>query len=269
MIKFRINTFIKNTLRNLGINIRKSTKTYLLEGFLKRCHPVTTDKELIRVGENTDGGYLIPDDLNGIKACFSPGVAETASFELEMTSRGIKCYLADYSVDGSPIENNLIQFEKKFLGVENNEVYMTLDDWVDTNINNDNNDLILQMDIEGAEYDVILNAFDVTLKKFRILIVEFHDLQTLSEPFGYKIIDTCFRKLLKDFVIVHIHPNNVFRPVELDGLLIPPVMEFTFLRKDRVKEKAYTKTFPHKLDYTCIPEKKDFKLPECWYSQQS
>jgi len=41
-----------------------------LAEFLKRLHPYDADKPLIRVGGDGDGGYLIPDDLEGIKYCF-------------------------------------------------------------------------------------------------------------------------------------------------------------------------------------------------------
>ncbi len=58
--------------------------------------------DLIRVGGDADGGYLIPDDLAGIEACFSPGVDTVATFERDMVARGIPCHLIDASVDGRP-----------------------------------------------------------------------------------------------------------------------------------------------------------------------
>jgi len=69
--------------------------------FLKKIRPMTTNIPLIRVGSADDGGYLVPDDLEGIKICFSPGVAQQSDFELAMAQRGITCFMADYSVDGS------------------------------------------------------------------------------------------------------------------------------------------------------------------------
>ena len=40
---------------------------------------------LIRIGGNSDGAYLVPDDLQGISCCFSPGVSDRKSFEDELT----------------------------------------------------------------------------------------------------------------------------------------------------------------------------------------
>ena len=36
--------------------------------------PTGCSKSLIRVGSKADGGYLVPNHLEGIDACFSPGV---------------------------------------------------------------------------------------------------------------------------------------------------------------------------------------------------
>lgn len=39
---------------------------------------------MIRIGEVHDSSYIIPDDLEGITACFSPGVGPSSSFELDV-----------------------------------------------------------------------------------------------------------------------------------------------------------------------------------------
>jgi hypothetical protein len=47
--------------------------------------PVSTKYDLIRLGSPHDGGYLVPDCLVGIQACFSLGVSKVANFELDLT----------------------------------------------------------------------------------------------------------------------------------------------------------------------------------------
>ena len=42
---------------------------------LTRLYPYDSGHTLLRLGPNGDGGYLVPDDLDGITHCFSPGVA--------------------------------------------------------------------------------------------------------------------------------------------------------------------------------------------------
>jgi hypothetical protein len=145
---------------------------------------------------------------------------------------------------------------------------MTLDDWVRRKAPDAEN-LLLQMDIEGAEYGVLLHTSDETLKRFRILIVEFHGLDALCDRLGFDLVDLTFRKLLRDFEIVHMHPNNAFFPVRFGKFLIPPILEITLLRKDRVTSRAPNRSFPHELDRKCVVQHPEIPLPTCWYSSAS
>lgn len=226
-------------------------------------NPVETNKPLIRLGDDADGGYLIPNDLEGIRACFSPGVSCEASFELDLASRQIKSYLADYSVSSAPFQNDLIDFEKKYLGTEITEMFMTLESWMQRKEPN-GSDFILQMDIEGAEFPVIYQTPTEVLSKFRILVIEFHGLDNIYSQGGYDLIYLTFQKILMNFEIVHIHPNNVCRPVVMGSYSIPPVMEFSFLRKDRISSKSKIVNFPHQLDVKNFNAREDVILPACW-----
>jgi hypothetical protein len=121
------------------------------------------------------------------------------------------------------------------------------------------------MDIEGAEYPVICDTSSETLDKFRILVIEFHGLDSLFNRMFFDLIYLTFTKILKNFEVVHIHPNNYSKPIECNGVAIPPFMEFTFLRKDRITQKGKNLSFPHKLDRANLSQYADFALPKCWY----
>ena len=116
---------------NAGISVAMQTDKTAVRELIALLHPLRTEHPLIRLGARGDGGYLIPDDLDGVAACFSPGVDNRATFETSLIERGIPCYLADASVDGPPIEGDMVFFSKKFLAVINNEAMITLDDWID------------------------------------------------------------------------------------------------------------------------------------------
>ena len=235
-----------------------------IRAFMRMVRPQATEHPLIRIGGDGDGGYLIPDDLAGIKALFSPGVAETADFEAEFARRNVPCYLADYSVEGPPVSSPLFHFEKKYLGPRTEGITITLDDWVARHAPS-GDDLILQMDIEGAEYGVLLSADQATLRRFRIIVFELHELQELWQPKGLELISLMFTKLLTHFDVVHTHPNNCRPPQGYGDLLVPPVMEMTLLRKDRSRTRTPTERLPHPLDRTNVPKLPDFPLPACWY----
>lgn len=265
MITHLISIF-KIFLLNKGIIITKATSNIKLNMFFKRIQIFNTDKKLIRLGGNGDGGYLIPDDLSDVNFCFSPGVSNFAYFEEDLSKYGIKSFLADYSVNQAPTNNINFKFLKKFLGILNDEKNITLETWVNSNCSFDESDLILQMDIEGCEYDILIDANIELLKRFRIIIIEFHDLQNLFNPIGFSIINKCFDKLLDNFVIVHSHPNNTLGSVKYKNYEVIPVMEFTFLRKDRITNMTRNFNFPHLLDSDCVKNNTTIALPKCWYN---
>jgi len=55
--------------------LTRMTSIDRVSSLLKKLYPISCDKNLIRFGPKGDGGYLTPDDFEGIEACFSPGVS--------------------------------------------------------------------------------------------------------------------------------------------------------------------------------------------------
>jgi hypothetical protein len=233
---------------------------------LHALKPVKTKYPLIRVGGKNDGGYLLPDDLSGISTCFSPGVDVTASFEKDLACRGILSHLADASVDGAPDDFRILSFEKKFLGVVNDGDYMTLEFWVRNKA--PEGDLILQMDIEGAEYQTIIATPLDILRRFRVIAIEIHHVESwFNNPISWETMQDFFSKLLADFRVVHLHPNNNCPFIDADGILLPTVFEMTLLRKDRAIPEGYCDTFPHPLDQPNVLDKPDRPLPVSMYGE--
>jgi hypothetical protein len=255
---------IREKLRDAGWTVRPQSSDAEILALLSELHPVRTQFDLVRIGNNGDGGYLAPNDFQGITACFSPGVSRVAHFEEEIAARGIPCFMADASVDGPPTSSNFFHFQKKFLGLRNDQNTITLKDWV-AQCAPDGGDLILQMDIEGAEWNVLLSAPEEILKRFRILIVEFHGLDELIDKVAFRRIRDVFDLILRDFHVVHWHPNNWSQGVKRGQLHLPSLMEATFLRKDRSPATGYVSQFPHPLDSDNVPRHETLVLPAVWH----
>jgi hypothetical protein len=232
--------------------------------FIKRLRPYSTEHPLIRVGPNFDGGYLLPDDLVGVKSCYSPGVGGSSNFELDLAQRGIRSYMADASVHGPAASHPLFSFENKFLGTQDSGEYTTLASWVNRHTPDDNS-LILQMDIEGGEYAVIDSTPEEVFSKFRIMNIEFHQLYLIWNRKNLDSINLFFDKLLKNFTVVHLHPNNCGQAYVKNGLTIPTILEITFLKNDRFKQKTPAQVFPHPLDFDNGAHVTPFPLPTEWY----
>jgi len=237
-----------------------------LEKLLKDLRPVKTKYELIRFGGDNDGGYLVPNDLDGITACFSPGVADNATFEKDLLERGILSHLADASVDGPPNGIEVASFEKKFLGGVKDEDHITLDQWTNR-CGGFLGDWILQMDIEGSEYETILAAHMHTIRRFRIIVMEMHNVEQWFSPITWGCIKVFFDKLLDFFHVVHLHPNNNCSFLLADEIPLPTTFEITLLRKDRSPDLGFVTSFPHPLDQPNVADKPDRPLPKSMYGE--
>jgi hypothetical protein len=227
--------------------------------------PVQTDLQLIRIGDFKDGGYLVPNDLNGIAACYSPGVSAQSSFEYDIAKHGIRSFMADASVDMPLIDVPNAQFLKKFVGPEDTGDFMTLATWVAQTDPDQGSDLLLQMDIEGAEYKTLAATPSELLQRFRMIVIEFHHIPScILKPGFFARARSAIEKLAPIFQVVHLHPNNVSGVVEIDGIEVPRVVEATLLRRDRVKNPRPVTSLPHALDCSHAPNRPALTLPQMW-----
>lgn len=235
--------------------------------FIKKLRPYNTGIKLIRMGSKKDGGYLVPDDIEGIAACFSPGVNTVSEFEMHCHEKKMKIYLADKSVDKPRLnlKQDEYHFLKKFVGCMNNKDFITLDTWAKSMDVKKDNELLLQMDIEGAEYVTLINTSEELLKSYRIIVLEIHSLHKIWNQEFYKLASATFDKLLQHHTCVHIHPNNHGSIMEHENIEIPTVVEMTFVRNDRIIEKTPQTVFPHPLDSDNSKNRESITLPEIWY----
>lgn len=241
------------------------TEPEQIKSLLRKLSPRTTDKPLIRLGPNDDGGYLVLDDLAGITTCFSPGVSTVSGFELECASRAMDVFLADASVEAPPDSHPKFKFIKNFIGAINQDPFITMERWVSIAQPDHSGDWMLQIDIEGSEYEVFLNMPTSILDKFRVIVVEFHFLDYLFDSPFFMLASRVFERLLTNHTCVHIHPNNADNVISSGDLKIPKTMEFTFHRNDRIKMGPSATQFPHPLDFDNLAGVAPQVLPSCWY----
>lgn len=243
-----------------------------VSNFLERFREKYVATELIRIGGNGDGGYLLPKCLDEIDYCFSPGVDVVANFEDEISKRyGIKSFMADASVSSPPLINPDFDFIPKFLGSRTHDNFITLSDWMNQSNVKIESKKILQMDIEGGEYDVLSYESSETISRFSVMNIEFHGLQNIFEKNFLVMLTAIFEKIYSNFSICHVHPNNCLPIVELDGIEIPPVIEITFINNDMVNRLKTSENIilPHKLDRKNVQENEDIKMPKIWWHKLS
>jgi len=191
-------------------------------------------KPKIRLGNLSDGGYVICDDIGDYDCYISAGVGYDESFTNDFISRyeTSNNFAFDGTIDVYP-GTKPVQFINKNIDKHNN-----LNDIVGMYSN-----VFLKMDIEGGEY-VWLDHFDLW-DHVKQCVIEFH--QKVNRRYYVE-------KLQKTHILVHAHGNNNEAPRH--------VIELTFIRRDCVIEKCEKSTehFPTDLDYVNNPNKPDYVL---------
>ena len=249
-----------------GVAMRPHVPASQQEAFFRAIQPVRTEHELVRIGGDEDGGYLVPNDLEGLIACFSPGVSQTATFEEDMLARGLRTFQIDASILETPLRHPNNVFERKFLGIISDEQRVTLDQWVKGKLGDQSGDLILQMDIEGHEWLALATVSDETLQRFRIIVLELHGLDRVFESFGATVLAPVLERLRLHFDIVHLHANNVVPVMQGRNFAVTPLVEATLLRKDRSKLREPITGFPHPLDRDNLSNRPTSVVPRSMYA---
>ena len=167
-------------------------------------------RPLIRLGAQYDGGYLLPEDLTGIHSCFSPGVALTADFEMDLARiYGLPVFMCDHTVDASPLKHPLLHFQKTGIGYGSNSggLLQPMSKWVQECSIPADAELLIQMDIEGAEYEFFQFERPEFLSRCRYIIMEMHYLHQMIQPMYFENRLVPFLNQIKqNFDIIHDWP---------------------------------------------------------------
>ena len=249
---------LRSFLNSFGIAITRSSNLDNVYELFEKLWPRESSAQLIRIGNAGDGGYLIPNVLKGVKTCISPGVGSTSSFEKQLSEDfGIVPILIDPNRAPVDLKDTKHVYVQKYLGVKNHISFVSLDDLILEFCSNSDSS-ILQMDIEGYEYENLMNVRPDLLSRFRVLVIEFHNVHHwLSRPIFELMVNPLFEKLLHDFFVVHVHPNNSSPLFYLKGSILPTTMEITLLNRQSSAIGDRISCLPNVLDVRNVPHKKD------------
>lgn len=251
----KFSCLIKAILEKNNYVVQESTPDDVLTELISFLKPKAIDIPLTRIGEKGDGGYLVPNDFIGIGACLSPGSNKEWGFEKNLFEKfKIKSAIIDRLENKPPDLHPEIHFKDSWLGVLDEKNHISMETWLEEINLPTHSDLILQMDIEGSEYDILAALSTKTLNRFRIIVVEFHySYRYLNKELFMEHYTKAFDRLKENHIVVHFHANNscgdwIFRKKSL-----PIVFEITLIRKDRVKRVIGNSPVPHELDSDCDP----------------
>lgn len=248
-------------LFNLYIE-KKTPKSDILR-VLKKLLPFKIEHNLLRLGEENDGGYLIPNDFYGIKNSYSAGIGALTKFEKDLEERfSIKSNMVDFNHIDPKIFPKDSKFLKKKIGIISDENEININDW----LKDENEEIILKMDIEGDEYLTLTSISDENLNKIRILVLEIHDLRHLRNYFFFQTFEKIISRLNNIFHVCHLHANNSSKIKNIGGFNIPDMLEITLIRKDRIKTfSGEYAEIPHKFDRKTVLNKDEIFIDKNWY----
>lgn len=196
------------------------------------------DGTLIQCG---DGGYVLSQEcIKKTNVVYSLGIGYTSEIERELADMGKSIYMYDMV---TPEKHILTHENFYFKEMEMDAQKLTDEIHLHKHSNDDN--LLLSIDIEGAEYPLFEKIDDDILLNFSQICVELHEIVSHSSHLdvavggGQRVLEF-LKKMNKNYYLVHIHANNVIynRPDILHYLMVegmPDFLELTYVRKDLCK----------------------------------
>lgn len=231
-----------------------------IKAVLKSMQPMDCQQGKVRIGSLGDGGYVLPNDLEGIDQVVSIGIGSEVSFDLAFAQRGARIVQFDHTVEAPPQTHENFEFHKLAWAAESSDSAKSLIDICSENEILNTNNALLKFDVEGAEWPCLRNVNSDILKHFRIITCELHGLNNLAND-GYLFgVWTVLNKLNLNHQVVHFHINNCCGVSFLDGVLVPNTVELTLLRRDRSIFSASLDQIPSSLDFPNMLGREDIRF---------
>ena len=211
----------------------------------------------VRVGREWDGGYVHVDHFKGVGGALSLGIADDASWDIDIVRRNIWVHQFDPTIDKAPIDHPLITFHKQKVAKVDGPGASCLDTLVRKHLAGCER-AILKIDIEGDEWPVFRGASAETLQKFSQIVCEFHGcFRHAAAPDSFLDVLTKLKAL---FEVVHVHGNNAKPFVNVGNVILPSLLEVTFANRRYYEFADTDEVFPTALDRPNLPNRPDLRL---------
>jgi len=201
----------------------------------------------VHVGRTCDGGYVMLDkDLKSLECFYSYGISNDYSFDTALHEKcGAVGRLFDPSVNHPNKIAEGLTFDRIGLATGQGTIRQHISRYQDNGRR-----MILKIDVEGAEWEWLPETSSDEIAVFDQVLIELHGLNIQSRHLFYAGM---LSKLNEDFHLFHVHANN-YTPMTAHGnVILPDVLECSYIRKDLCPCKPNTtETFPIKdLDFAC------------------
>lgn len=190
--------------------------------------------EFVRIGRENDGGYILLNDFAPGGIAYSFGISQDVSWDKDMASRGYDVFMYDHTIDGLPEENARFHWSKLGIadGVSHDERLKTLEELLAMNHHENERDMILKMDVEGAEWGFLESVKPEILTQFSQIAFEFHGMN--SPQLSGRILSV-LRKINTTHQLVHLHRMNIGYYVCRGGKIFCNQIEVLYAKRGKYK----------------------------------
>ena len=257
---------MKSTLNDLSSTLvtfegePETTSDERLLAFATRIRPMTgSNLELIRVGGPTDGGYVMAKPLTGSGA-LSIGVGADVSWDQEIAARGIPVAMFDHTIRKlpAPVPNSM--FHRIGVGSTETRNLKPLEQLISLAGWAGRDDLLLKMDVEGAEWSVMTQPRPVNLEPFTQIVIELHGLGGLRDERTATTVLGVVELLCACHIPIHVHANNYDELVRFGSWWFPNAIEVSFIRQDLLPNAKPAHELRADLDAPCDPRVTEIDL---------
>ena len=230
-ISFKTGFYIQNRLYEVNANINADPEYYKE---LKKTLKIKKIEgcDLIRVGlSGSDGCYIMADNFSEPSASYSFGIYNDVNWDNIMAEMGYQIYLYDHTIEKLPFNRPEFNFFKEGIAGEDvkDQPLNTLKHYIERNGHSDSKNMILKMDVEGAEWGFLETVTSKTLKQFDQIVFEMHNL--IGAGNGEKILKL-LKKLNKTHQVIHVHGNNSGHQLTVGDTTFPDVIEVSYVNRD-------------------------------------
>ena len=215
-----------------------------------------------RLGPEHDGGYVMIAGQD-YDVLYSYGIGSDMGFESHFVAENrIRAYLYDHTIGGLPEEDPspLITWKPEGIGPRRTADLNSLQGHVAENGHAEKGNLLLKMDVEGAEWLSLLATPDDVMGRFKQLVMELHGFGTeTGDAFDNQA--KVLRKLNETFHLAHVHGNNYSNLQAVGNSVVPEVLEVAYVRKSDFVAVASTTQYPMpRLDFPNFSYRDDIIL---------
>ena len=166
------------------------------------CPKKVLGKNRILIGTKKNGCYVMLDDFKGIKIAYSIGINNIIHFDKTLAEKGIDIYMYDHTINKLPYENSKFHWKKIGIGGNNERTYniQTLEEMMKENGHLKEKNMILKIDVEGAEWNSLNDVSEKILLQYKYILIEYH-FRTKRIALFYNIL----KKINKSHQSFYVH----------------------------------------------------------------